>query len=93
MSEKRDIDKHIVFGVSPTSDGKGPVITLGVTEKAWDYMRDGLTHTFDLSSIGIPIRIIIMRGADHDSIMREIEGAMKAAGVPILDERRKDFGI
>lgn len=89
----RNIEEKIVFGVAPTNDGKPPAILLGIPKGAWDYMKDGLTHTFDLTSIGLPIRLIIFRGKDHTSVMQTIEGSMKDAGVPILDQRNKDFSI
>ncbi len=93
MTKKRNIEENIVFGVGPTTDGSPPVIMLGMTEGSWAYMVDGLTHTFDLTKIGLPVRIMIFRGNDHSAVMAEIEGAMKANGIPILDERTKDFGL
>jgi len=60
---------------------------------AWEYMKDGLTHTFDLTGIGVPVRMMLFRGKDHGAVMTEIESAAKAAGIPLLDERRRDFSI
>lgn len=90
---KRNIEEQVVFGIAPTTDGKPPVITLGIPEGAWKYMQDGKTHTFDLTKVGLPVRIMMFGAKDHSAVMKEIEGSMKAAGVPILDERNKDFSI
>lgn len=90
---KRNIEEQVVFGIAPTSDGELPVIMLGIPEGAWKYMQDGKTHTFDLTRVGLPVRIMMFGAKDHSAVMKEIEDSMKAAGVPIFDERNKDFSI
>ena len=88
------LEEKLVFCMSPTSDGKGPIITLGMSEACWSYMKDGSTHNLDLTSIGVPLRLILMRGESHDAIMKEIQDGAKKAGVTLVDERnRKDFGL
>ena len=60
-------DEKIVFGLAPTQTRvpghrefqEGYVALLGVSDKAWDFMKDGMTHTLDLSSFGIPIQIVL----------------------------------
>lgn len=90
---RRDIEEKMVFGIAPTTDGKPPVITLGIPEGAWNHMKDGKTHTFDLTKVGFPVRLLVFGGKDHAAVLQSIESGMKAAGVPILDQRNKDFSI
>lgn len=52
-----------------------------------------LGRDLDLTSIGIPLKMIIYGCADHDAGVRIIEDAARKNNVPLLDERRKDFGI
>lgn len=86
----RNIEEKVVFGVSPGSE---PMILLGVPKGAWDYMKDGKTHTFDLTKIGLPIKIVMYGAKDHAAAMKMIEGHLKDKGQPYLDERRRDFSI
>ena len=89
----RDIEQQIVFALGLTSDGKGPVVVIGVPSGAAAYMADGKTHTIDLSKAGIPMRLVMFGGKDHAEIMKHIEAGASAQGVALLDERNKDFGI
>ncbi|MBN8995922.1 MAG: hypothetical protein J0H94_11915 [Rhizobiales bacterium] len=88
----RDIEEKVVFGIGTGADGV-PTILLGVTEKAWAYMRDGKTHTFDLRSIGVPVKIVAFGAADHTAVIQMLEAGAKASGSPILDARNRDFSI
>lgn len=88
----QNIDERIVFGVSPRDEG-GADLLLGIPRGAWEYCKDGKTHTLDLSSIGIPIRLMLYGAESHDAAVRVIEEHNKKLGVAILDERRRDFSI
>jgi hypothetical protein len=84
-------EEQVVFGIGPTPDGTA--IFFGMTDASWAYMHGGLTHGFDLKKLGLPIKIVIFRGKDHDAVNKTITEVMHAQGVPVLDERRKDFSI
>jgi hypothetical protein len=56
-------------------------------------MKDGKTHDFDLTSIGLPVKLMLFGGADHDAIMRAIEKLASNQGIALRDERRRDFSI
>ncbi len=86
------LDDKILFGISPPEDGIHTIL-LGVPEGAWDYMKDGLTHNFDLTSLGLPVRILMYGGKDHAAVNKLLMDGMSAAGIPVLDERRTDFSI
>ena len=91
----KDINEKLVFGVAQSPEHLGPGVTLmlGVPAKAWEYMKDGKTHNLDLSSIGLPIQVILFGADDHDAAMRVIEEHNRSLGIATLDERRRDFDI
>jgi hypothetical protein len=88
----RNIEEKMVFGLAPTASGK-PVLMLGVPQGAWEYMKDGKTHTFDLTSLGVPIMLMLYGAKDHAEAVKLIEDHCKQQNVPLLDERRKDWSI
>jgi hypothetical protein len=90
---KRNLDEQLVFGLVPTLDGKPPIVMVGMPTGAWETIKDGHTQTFDLTSVGIPFRFLIYGGKDHTSCLKVIEDTAKLHGVPIVDERRKDWSI
>lgn len=88
------LEEKMVFGVSPEGQGDGvPLILLGIPAGAWEYMREGKTHTFDLTKIGLPIKIMLYGAADHAAAMKLIEGHLSDKGMPYVDARREDFSI
>lgn len=88
------LEEKMVFGVSPEGQGDGvPLVLLGIPAGAWEYMREGKTHTFDLTKIGLPIKIMLYGAADHAAAMKLIEGHLSDKGMPYVDARREDFSI
>jgi hypothetical protein len=85
-------ENQVVFMKAETLEGT-PVIVLGVTREAWVYMKDGKTHTFDFTTAGLPMKLVMFGAKDHAEAMKFLEDSAKAANVPILDERRKDWSI
>jgi hypothetical protein len=85
-------ENQVVFLKGKTPDGT-PMIVLGVTREAWVYMKDGKTHTFDLTKAGLPMRLVMFGAKDHAEAMKTIEAIAAKDGMPLLDERRKDFSI
>ena len=85
-------ENQVLFLKSETEDGV-PLITLGITRAAWVYMKDGKTHTFDLTKAGVSLRLVLFGAKDHADAMKAIETSAKERGIPILDERRRDFSI
>ena len=86
------IDERIVFGIADSSDGK-PTLLLGISRHCWETMQNGLCKDLDLTGIGLPIRLLVFGGDDHDGVMKTLYQSFAEAGVPILDERRRDFSI
>lgn len=89
-----DIEQKIVFGLSHTGIGDGvPLVMLGIPEGAWEYMKDGKTHTFDLTKAGVPVKLILFGGKDHAEVKGMFDQMSAASGQPYLDARRTDFAI
>lgn len=90
----RNIEEKIVFGFSPPADPTKPAtLIIGVPNGAWEYMKDGKTHTLDLTKIGIPIQLLLYGADSHDTAMNYIKQHNSRQAIPYLDERQKDFGI
>jgi hypothetical protein len=86
-------EEKVLFAVSPRPDD-GLDILLGVPTAAWEYMKDGQTHTFDLTKLGLSIRIIMYGGPDHAAIARWIAEHNQSLGVTETQDRRgEDFSI
>lgn len=89
-----NIEQKLVFAISPTGQGDGvPLLLVGVPRDAWLYMKDGRTHHFDLSSVGIPIKLMMFGAKNHDEAMKVMQQAIASSGDAYLDERQKDFSI
>ena len=52
-------------------------------------MKDGKTHTFDLTSIGLPVKLMLFGGEGRAEITKTIEEANAARGLAAL---RSHFG-
>lgn len=88
------VEDKVVFGLCPDGQGDGvPLLLLGVPRGAWNYMRDGKTHTFDLTRVGLPVKLILFGATDHASAKAVIEAHNAGLGAPTLDLRRDDFSI
>ena len=85
--------EKVVFAVAPRADG-GLDVLLGVSAASWEYMKDGKTHTFDLTKLGLPIRIMMFGSADHQKALDVIQAHNASIGVFETDDQRgRDFSI
>lgn len=87
------IEEKMVFGISPGTGDGVPCILLGIPAGAWEHMKDGKTHSFDMTKVGIPVKILLYGADNHTAAMKMIEGHMTDRGLPYLDARREDFSI
>lgn len=69
------------------------VIIIGITNDAYDYIKDGKTHTFDLTKLGKKFKIILYGGPTNKNCLETIQSGAKAQGIVIDDQRGKDFKI
>jgi hypothetical protein len=87
-------EDKIVFALSPAGDGDGaPMLLLGIPAGAWEHMKDGKTHTFDLTNIGIPLKLVLYGAANHTAAMQMIEAHLDQTGETLLKMFDKDFAI
>lgn len=84
---------HAVIGASYDAPDKVPVVLVGLSEAAWDYMRGGLCHDFDLTKIGINAKLVIFRAKTRKEAMDILSsgpgGTPKIAGVIGIDDEEK----
>jgi hypothetical protein len=89
-----DIESKTVFAMMPNAQGDGvPVVIIGIPFGAWENLKGEKTSTFDLTKVGIPVKIALFGAETHDRAMALLDGRMKNAGVAYVDERRTDFSI
>lgn len=86
-------EEKVVFGIAPATDGSAPLVLLGVSAAAWEYMRDGKTHTFDLTSLGLPLKLVMFGGTTRGAVTQEIEKINEARGLASLHLPGTDFSI
>lgn len=93
MTEKQKLKKEekLLFGVAPNSETDD--LLLAVTPQCWEYMKDGKTHTLDLTPIGVPVRLIVFGCENHAAAIKVIEEHNKRLGLGTLHLPRKDFSI
>lgn len=89
MTDRSD---KLAFTLMPV-DGQTPILSIGIPAKAWERIKDGTADTIDLSAFGCPIRVMIWGAETHDAAVDTIMTFAKNNGIPVLDERRRDFSI
>ena len=85
-------EDSVVFGVAPLEGGRSTLM-IGIGAGAWKYMSDGKANTIDLSSLGIPLQVIVYGAEDRAAALQVIETHNRSLGLATLDLRREDFGI
>lgn len=84
-------EQKVVFGLSPRDTGVD--LLLGISLPAWEYMKDGNTHTIDLTKLGLPFRLIIWGGATQAEIRAAVETHNAKLGLVTEDQTDRDFSI
>jgi hypothetical protein len=74
-------EERVVFAISEDK----AVVILGVPATAWEYMKDGKTHTFDLRRFGVPCQIILFGGKDQAEIRKCLNTSPDTLDVSGLD--------
>lgn len=88
-----DINERCVFALGPTEDGGGPVLIVGFPDGALKKLRKGEHHNFDLTSVGIPLRVMFFSEKTHHQCVELLKKAAAANGKPFHDMRGHDFKI
>lgn len=77
-------DPRILVALGTGIDvGDAPTVILGMTTATWADLDGGKAQDIDLRKLGIPAVLLIMRGADHDDIARQLSEAAAALQLPI----------
>lgn len=81
-------EEQMVFSVSYEGQGDGvPVVIIGMPAQAWEYMKDGKTHHFDFTNIGVPVKLMMFGAESHDAAMAVLAQATDVT----VDMRGADF--
>lgn len=78
---------QVVFATNP----ERTLLTLGVPEAAWEYMKDGKTHNFDLRRVGFPVGIMMFGGPSRAAILDQLSPVMQ--GKRVLYDMKTDYSI
>ncbi len=87
-----EADNQCIFLATQAQDGV-PLIALGLTEQAWEHMKNGDSHSFDFTKMAIPLRLLVFGGKDKQAIMETLITQAEAWGIKIVDARDQDFSI
>lgn len=77
-------EEKVVFAIA--EDRK--TVILGVSEASWEHMKNGMTHTFDLTSLGVPFKIIMFGGKTRTDVLKPLN-----MNENTLDLSGLDFGF
>jgi hypothetical protein len=88
-------NNKIVFAVAPegTGDGLGPMLLVGISKDAFEYMKDGKTHDFDLSSIGVPIKMVLFGASTFEEARATVERMAAMSKTRTADLTGRNFSI
>jgi len=84
-------EEKMVFAVSKVGDET--LLLLGIPASAWEHMKDGKTHHFDLIKAGIPLKLMVFGGNSRAEIQAIIEEHNRRQGLSTLYQPGKEFGI
>lgn len=73
MTDKPEDETLMCVISPPESDADAMLITIGVPAAAWEQMRAGHAHALDLTSAGLPIKLVVYGGADMDEVRKVLE--------------------
>jgi hypothetical protein len=80
----KDPEQQVLFAFVPadkSADGV-PLIAFLMPEPSWGYMAEGLAHEFDLTNVGLPLRIVIGRTPTREAGLDLLRAAN---GGPLTD--------
>jgi hypothetical protein len=81
----------LVASVKGLDIGDAPIVILGITDATWADLAGDKAQDIDLRKIGIPAKVLVMRGVDQDDIVRQLREA--TAGVEMPEGGLADLSI
>lgn len=93
-SSKPKDDHQVVFMLAPGGQEPSdvPMLVVGVSEAAWEYMKDMKTHNFDLTPIGLPFKFVLFGCKDRKHALSIYEQMAAEASIPTYWQE-EDFGF
>ena len=85
-------EKQCIFSIV-TGEKNAPLVIIGIPAAAWEHMKDGESHTFDLTKAGVQFQIVLFGGKDRAEVSNVIEDAARGAGLYLVDKSKTDFSI
>lgn len=70
-----------IFGISEDKE----TVLIGIPAAGWEFMKDGRTHTFDLRSLGIPVRIALFGGKDRATLLASLKTTPETVNLTDID--------
>lgn len=89
---KPDKNRKVVLAKAEALPGDVPTILMGVPADAWDHMKNVKTHTFDLTKVGIPVKILMFGGADYASVIDLMDVVARTATGSPMEGRETALG-
>lgn len=87
------IEERPVFLIAETKK-EGPILMIGFTEGCMKWLLEKkMTHNMDLSSFGLPLKMMFFGERTHDDCMKKIQEVARQEDVPLIDMRREDVTI
>lgn len=84
------LDEKVLSTYSVSTVDGIPTLIFIITQAAWEKIREpDMHHNFDLTKLGIPIRVFITRTKDHDTGMQFI----RKVNERVKDVRNVDISI
>lgn len=65
-------EHKVAFGIGSGSADGVPVLVMLISQAAWDYMQGGLGHDFDLTNVGLPLKLVLGRTESYDTGLAEL---------------------
>lgn len=88
-----DREKQVVIAASTGIDGV-PLVVLGMSKAGFEYSKIGNDcHQFDLTKVGIPVRLIMFTRETHDECRKHVENKLFANGHVVADVTRTDLKL
>jgi hypothetical protein len=75
-------DPRILVALGTGDPGEVPTVILGVTDATWADLDGGKAQDIDLEKLGIPAKLLVMRGKDHEDVVRQLAAVARELDLP-----------
>lgn len=85
-------EAETIFLTSQDEDGN-MILSIGLSKAAWEYMKDGKTHTIDLTQLGANLKLLFFGCENKAAGLEKLKADAKAMGIEIKEGPVKNYGI